>query len=194
MVTHDKQARQLLNRLRTAAGHVRGVQRMVEADAYCIDLIAQTQAVQRALDKVNVLLLEEHLNSTVTDALRDAHQPERERVIAELLTLFREPRASSDELPVVSQADARTQQRLAWLGQIEAHIRQIEQMIESNTYHVETIAMIKQVQGMLDAFQSRVLSDHLNGCVTTAIRSQQPTERQRVVSELLQVFTTGGTL
>jgi DNA-binding FrmR family transcriptional regulator len=47
---------------------------------------------------------------------------------------------------------------------------------------------------MLDAFQRRVLADHLNGCVTTAIRSQQPAERARVVDELLQVFHTSSTL
>jgi DNA-binding FrmR family transcriptional regulator len=41
---------------------------------------------------------------------------------------------------------------------------------------------------MLEAFQNRVLAEHLNGCVTTAIRSQQATERERVVRELLQVF------
>ncbi|NTV66066.1 MAG: metal-sensing transcriptional repressor, partial [Oscillochloris sp.] len=40
---------QLINRLKTIEGHVRGVQRMVEADAYCIDLLKQTRAIQQSL-------------------------------------------------------------------------------------------------------------------------------------------------
>jgi DNA-binding FrmR family transcriptional regulator len=67
-MTNHKQ--QLLTRLKTIEGHVRGVQRMVEADAYCIDLIKQTQAIQRALDKFNSLVLAEHLNNCVTTAIR----------------------------------------------------------------------------------------------------------------------------
>ena len=79
---------QLLTRLKTIEGHVRGVQRMVEADAYCIDLIKQTQAIQRALDKFNSLVLAEHLNSCVTTAIRGEELQERERVVTELLQVF----------------------------------------------------------------------------------------------------------
>ena len=79
---------QLLTRLKTIEGHVRGVQRMVEADAYCIDLIKQTQAIQRALDKFNSLVLAEHLNGCVTTAIRSEEPQERERVVTELLQVF----------------------------------------------------------------------------------------------------------
>lgn len=85
-MTEHKQ--QLLTRLKTIEGHVRGVQRMVEADAYCIDLIKQTQAIQRALDKFNSLVLAEHLNGCVTTAIRGTELQERERVVAELLQVF----------------------------------------------------------------------------------------------------------
>jgi CsoR family transcriptional regulator, copper-sensing transcriptional repressor len=79
---------ELLARLKTIEGHVRGVQRMVEADAYCIDLLKQTQAIQRALDKFNSLVLAEHLNGCVTTAIRGEQPEERARVVNELLQVF----------------------------------------------------------------------------------------------------------
>jgi DNA-binding FrmR family transcriptional regulator len=80
--------RDLLNRLKTVEGHVRGVQRMVEEDAYCIDILKQTQAIQRALDKFNSLILARHLNGCVTTAIRGEDPQERERVVSELLQVF----------------------------------------------------------------------------------------------------------
>lgn len=79
---------QLLNRLKTVEGHVRGVQKMVEADAYCIDILKQTQAIQRALDKFNSLVLTGHLNGCVSTAIRSEQPEERERVVRELLQVF----------------------------------------------------------------------------------------------------------
>jgi DNA-binding FrmR family transcriptional regulator len=75
-----------------------------------------------------------------------------------------------------------------WLEHLEARVRGIQDLLKDEAYPVAVITEIKAVQGMLDAFQSRVLADHLNGCVTTAIRSQRPAERERVVEELLHVF------
>jgi DNA-binding FrmR family transcriptional regulator len=79
---------QLMNRLKTIEGHVRGVQRMVEEDAYCIDILKQTQAIQRALDKFNSMILENHLNGCVITAIRGEQPEERERVVHELLQVF----------------------------------------------------------------------------------------------------------
>ena len=78
----------LLNRLKTIEGHVRGIQRMVGDDAYCVDILKQTKAIQRALDKFNSLVLERHLDGCVTTAIRGDDSAERERVIHELLHLF----------------------------------------------------------------------------------------------------------
>ena len=64
------QKRQVLNRLKSIEGHVRGIQRMVEDDTYCIDVIRQVHAVQKALEGVNSLVLENHLNTCVTTAIR----------------------------------------------------------------------------------------------------------------------------
>ena len=78
----------LINRLKSIEGHVRGVQRMVEDDAYCIDILKQTQAIQRALEKFNSIILANHLNGCVTTALRGEQPDERERVVHELLQVF----------------------------------------------------------------------------------------------------------
>ncbi len=79
---------QLLNRLKTIEGHVRGVQRMVEEDAYCIDIIKQAQAIQSALDRFSSGILANHLNGCVTTAIRSDDPQERERVVTELLQVF----------------------------------------------------------------------------------------------------------
>ncbi len=78
----------IINRLKSIEGHVRGVQRMVDEGAYCMDIINQNLAVQRALEKVNSLILERHLQTCVTTAIRGDDPTERERVITEILGVF----------------------------------------------------------------------------------------------------------
>jgi DNA-binding FrmR family transcriptional regulator len=78
----------LINRLKSIEGHVRGIQRMVDGDVYCIEIINQNLAVQRALEKVNSLILERHLQTCVTTAIRGDDPDDRERVIAEIMTVF----------------------------------------------------------------------------------------------------------
>ena len=77
-----------LRRLKTIEGHLRGVIRMVEEDAYCIDVIRQIQAVEAALNKVSAQILEEHLNSCVTTAIKGNNPKERERVLKEITEVF----------------------------------------------------------------------------------------------------------
>jgi CsoR family transcriptional regulator, copper-sensing transcriptional repressor len=78
----------VLKRLRSIAGHVNGIERMVSEDAYCIDVIKQIQAVQAALNKVNDLILENHLNTCVIEAVRGDNKKERERVLEEIVGVF----------------------------------------------------------------------------------------------------------
>ena len=80
--------REILNRLKSVEGHVRGIERMVDENAYCIEVINQVLAVQRALDKVNGLILERHLQTCVTTAIRGDDAGERERVISEIMNVF----------------------------------------------------------------------------------------------------------
>ena len=77
-----------LRRLKTTEGHLRGIIRMVEEDAYCIDVIRQIQAVEGALNKVSTQILEEHLNSCVITAIEGQDQSERERVLKEIAEVF----------------------------------------------------------------------------------------------------------
>ena len=77
-----------LRRLKTTEGHLRGIQRMLEENAYCIDIIRQIQAVQAALNKVSVQILEEHLNTCVITAVRGDDPQERERVLQEISNVF----------------------------------------------------------------------------------------------------------
>jgi DNA-binding FrmR family transcriptional regulator len=75
-------------RLRRIEGQVQGLQRMVENDAYCVDILLQISAVQGALEQVQKLLLGRHIESCVSDALRSGSKTDRQQKIEELLDVF----------------------------------------------------------------------------------------------------------
>ena len=77
-----------LRRLKNVEGHIRGIERMVEEDTYCIDVINQIQAVQAALSKISTMILNEHLNSCLITAVRGENVDERERVLKEIADVF----------------------------------------------------------------------------------------------------------
>jgi len=79
---------QTIKRLKTIEGHLGGIIRMVDDDTYCIDVIRQIQAVQSALNKVTTGILENHLNSCVTTAIKGDDPKERERVLKEITDVF----------------------------------------------------------------------------------------------------------
>ena len=76
--THHKD--DVLKRLRRIEGQTRGLQRMVEEDQYCIDVLTQVSAVTKALQAVSLSLLEDHMNHCVVDAARAGEQQGREKV------------------------------------------------------------------------------------------------------------------
>jgi len=78
----------IVRRLKSIEGHVRGVQRMVDDGEYCIDIVNQILAIQRALKKVSGLVLDDHLHSCVTDAVRGKDADAREQVLGELMQVF----------------------------------------------------------------------------------------------------------
>jgi CsoR family transcriptional regulator, copper-sensing transcriptional repressor len=85
----DDQTRQIVvQRLASAAGHVKGIERMVAEDTYCIDVIKQIQAVQAALNKVSTLILDNHLHTCVTSAIQGDDLAEREAVLREISSVF----------------------------------------------------------------------------------------------------------
>ncbi len=77
-----------LGRLRRIEGQVQGLQRMIAAETYCVDVLLQITAVQGALEQVQRLLLGRHIESCVADAFRSGTKTERQRKIDELLEVF----------------------------------------------------------------------------------------------------------
>ena len=61
---------QLLNRLKRVEGQVRGIHQMVEDDRYCVDILHQISAVQSAMNKVSLVLLEDHTQHCVANAIK----------------------------------------------------------------------------------------------------------------------------
>jgi DNA-binding FrmR family transcriptional regulator len=85
---NDQSKKVVAQRLASAAGHIKGIERMVTDDVYCIDVIKQIQAVQAALSKVSALILDNHLHSCVTTAIQGEDADERERVLREVTSVF----------------------------------------------------------------------------------------------------------
>ncbi len=77
-----------LGRLRRIEGQVQGLQRMLDNEAYCVDILLQISAVRGALEQVEKLLLGRHIESCVADAMRSGSKGERQQKIDELLEVF----------------------------------------------------------------------------------------------------------
>jgi DNA-binding FrmR family transcriptional regulator len=84
----DDRTADIVLRLKSVEGHVRGIEKMVDDGAYCVDIVNQIVAVQRALKKVSGLVLDRHLHSCVTHAIRGSDDAAKERVLGELLDVF----------------------------------------------------------------------------------------------------------
>lgn len=79
---HDR----IIHRLKISLGHLRKVIEMVEKNEYCIDVLHQSQAVQKALKEVDILMLENHLKTCASDAIRKGNQLE---AVKEVIEVFR---------------------------------------------------------------------------------------------------------
>ncbi len=76
---------QVLRRLSYIEGHLHGVRRMIEEDRYCVDVLKQTYAVRKAIEKLEALILENHLNGCVVQGIKEGREGE---VVSELLELY----------------------------------------------------------------------------------------------------------
>ncbi|HUO84287.1 MAG TPA: metal-sensitive transcriptional regulator [Thermoanaerobaculia bacterium] len=85
----DARRRKMIDRLRRIEGQVRGIQRMVDEDRYCPDILTQISAIQESLRSSAQVLLESHLRHCVTDAIRSSDPGRSEEVYRELMDLFR---------------------------------------------------------------------------------------------------------
>ena len=77
---------QLLNRLKRVEGQVRGIHQMVENDRYCVDILHQISAIQSAMNKVSLALLEDHTRHCVVNAIKEQNG---EEAIQELLSVVK---------------------------------------------------------------------------------------------------------
>ncbi|GHO53226.1 hypothetical protein KSD_29470 [Ktedonobacter sp. SOSP1-85] len=75
----------VLKRLNYIEGHVAGIRKMVEEDKYCVDVLRQTHAVRKAIEKLEQLILSGHLESCVVEGIKEGRE---EAVIDELLQLY----------------------------------------------------------------------------------------------------------
>ena len=79
----DKQ--DVLKRLNYIEGHISGIRKMVEEDQYCVDILRQTYAVRKAIEKLEAIILENHLHTCVPEGIKGGKE---EAVIAELVQLY----------------------------------------------------------------------------------------------------------
>ena len=75
----------VIKRLNYIEGHLAGIRRMIEDDKYCVDILKQTYAVRRAIEKMEALLLDAHLHSCVIEGIREGRD---DQVVDELLQLY----------------------------------------------------------------------------------------------------------
>ena len=85
---HADDKEQIQNRLKRIEGQVRGIQRMVDENRYCIDVLTQISAIHESLRKVSETLLRGHLGHCVTRAVESGDPRETERIYDELSDLF----------------------------------------------------------------------------------------------------------
>ena len=80
--------KKLVARLKRAEGQLAGVRRMVEGDGYCVDVLLQLQAVRGALAKIGQLVLRNHVETCVSDALQDGNPDQVGQKLDELMDVF----------------------------------------------------------------------------------------------------------
>ncbi len=74
-----------IKRLAYIEGHLNGVRKMLEEDRYCVDILKQTHAIRKAIEKLEILLLDGHLRTCVVDGIQ---QGKAEQIIDELRSLY----------------------------------------------------------------------------------------------------------
>ncbi|MCI8365004.1 MAG: metal-sensing transcriptional repressor [Eubacterium sp.] len=85
----EKEYKDLLNRLRRIEGQVRGVEKMVENDAYCVDILTQVSAVTAALNSFNKVLLANHIRTCVAEDIREGKDETIDELVTALQKLMR---------------------------------------------------------------------------------------------------------
>lgn len=85
----EEEHRRLINRLSRIEGQIRGIKKMVEEDAYCIDILTQASAANAALNSFNKELLAEHIRTCVADDVRNGREDTIEELVVTLQKLMK---------------------------------------------------------------------------------------------------------
>jgi DNA-binding FrmR family transcriptional regulator len=80
------------------------------------------------------------------------------------------------------------------LKSIAGHVNGISGMVEEDAYCIDVIRQIQAVQAALDKVSTRILDNHLNSCLITAVRGDDPEDRERVLKEISEVFAASSKL
>ncbi|MGL4797134.1 MAG: metal-sensitive transcriptional regulator [Paraclostridium sp.] len=81
--TNDKKA--IMKRLNRIEGQVKGIQKMVEDERYCVDILVQISAIRSAINKVGNIILENHIKGCVSSSIKEGDSEQSEKVISELM-------------------------------------------------------------------------------------------------------------
>jgi CsoR family transcriptional regulator, copper-sensing transcriptional repressor len=77
-----------LHRAKILEGQMRGVQKMIENEDYCMDILTQSLAIQKSISSLNKLILENHIRTHIKENLGSSSETEQEKAITELLGLY----------------------------------------------------------------------------------------------------------
>lgn len=84
----EQKKKQLISRLRRIEGQVHGIQRMIETDRYCIDILTQTASIVSALKAVEDQVMEQHLHTCVTEAIASNDSTQRQEKLEEVMMVI----------------------------------------------------------------------------------------------------------
>jgi len=77
-----------LHRAKILEGQMRGVQKMIENEDYCMDILTQSLAIQKSIGSLNKLILENHVRTHIKDSLSSSTEAEQDKAVEELLALY----------------------------------------------------------------------------------------------------------
>jgi len=77
-----------LHRTRILAGQIRGLEKLIESEAYCMDIITQSLAIQKSLGSLNKLIVENHVSTHITHMMHSKDAEQNQRAVEEMLKIF----------------------------------------------------------------------------------------------------------
>ena len=84
----DQQKTNLVTRLNRVAGQINGIRRMIDEDRYCVDILTQTAATTAAIRTIEGIIMKNHLNTCVADAMRSKNVEDQREKVDEVMTVI----------------------------------------------------------------------------------------------------------